>query len=176
MSADILPFSRPAAEKPQLIELRETPDTINFGDLPEEIDDLLQQGVVAYRRDRVQADALFREALAKAPQALPVYFCLYKIHTYQGNLEQGVEAAESGLKEAAAQAGWPADWRAWTPQDIPVDGAGRFALYTLKALAFIHLRMHRRAEAMEMLDALKSLDPTGAVGWPVVAELADGID
>jgi tetratricopeptide (TPR) repeat protein len=182
MSADILPFGRPAAEKPQqpLIELRETPDTINFGELPEEIDELLQKGVVAYRTDRAKADALFREALAQAPQALPVYFCLYKIHTYQGNLEKGVEAAEGGLREAAAQAGWPADWRAWTPQeiaaDMPVDGAGRFALYTLKALAFIHLRMHEREAAMEMLDALRALDPTGAVGWPVVAELANGVD
>ena len=55
------------------------------------------------------------------------------------------------------------------------DGAGRFALYTLKALAFIHLRKDDLPSARHMLDALRQLDPTGAVGWPVVAALADGI-
>ena len=70
-------------------------------------------------------------------------------------------------EKAARQAGWPGDWREWRPAgDIP-DGAGRFALYTLKALAFIHLRRDEKGDAEEMLDALRQLDPTGAVGWPV---------
>ncbi|WP_294540959.1 hypothetical protein [uncultured Rhodoblastus sp.] len=159
----ILPF--PAPE----------PDSINFGDLPEEIDALLQQGVAAYRRDFAAADALFRAALAAAPEQLPTYFCLYKIHTYQGNLDEARAAAEAGLLEGARQAGWPADWRLWTPRPGSPDGAGRFALYTLKALAFISLRRDERPQAEEMLDRLRKLDPTGEVGWPVVAELAAGV-
>lgn len=158
-----------------MLELTTEPDTINFGDLPEAIDALLQQGVAAYRRDHARADRLFREALAAAPDELPTYFCLYKIHTYQGNLDEAKAVAELGLQEAARQAGWPADWRQWTPQSPIPDGAGRFALYTLKALAFIHLRKDERAAALRMLDALRRLDPAGAVGWPVVAALADGI-
>jgi hypothetical protein len=55
------------------------------------------------------------------------------------------------------------------------DGPGRFALYTLKALAFIHLRRNDRDQANKLLAALRRLDPTGAVGWPVVAALAEGI-
>src|SRR5664279_1157326 len=98
-----------------MTELLRDPDFINFGDLPEAVDALLQQGVAAYRHDRSQADRLFREALAAAPQQLPIYFCLYKIHTYQGNLDQAQSAAENGLKEAASQAGWPLDWRQWRP-------------------------------------------------------------
>lgn len=151
-------------------------DTINFGELPEEIDDLLQQGVAAYRRDRTRANSLFRQALAAAPTQLPIYFCLYKIHTYQGNLHEAETAARSGLREAATQAGWNPDWRKWQPQATLPEGAGRFALYTLKALAFIHLRQDRRSKADEILEALKRLDPTGAVGWPVVAALAEGIN
>lgn len=168
-------MSGAAAGGPPLIELRVSPDTINFGDLPAEIDALLQQGVVAYRKDRAAADALFRKALAAAPEALPVYFCLYKIHTYQGNLDAALAAARRGLEEAARQAGWPADWRAWTPEPLAADGAARFALYTLKALAFIHLRREEPQTAAAMLDALRVLDPAGAVGWPVVAELAEGL-
>jgi len=149
-------------------------DVINFGDVPPPINALLQQGVVAYRQDRARADHLFRRALAAAPAQLPVYFCLYKIHTYLGNLDQAQDAAETGLTEAARQAGWPADWRAWTRPPTEPDGAARFALYTLKALAFIHLRQDRPDAARQKLDALAQLDPAGLVGWPVVAALAEG--
>ncbi len=158
-----------------MLELVSEPDTINFGDLPQEIDALLQRGVAAYRRDHAQADRLFRQALATAPQQLPTYFCLYKIHTYQGHLDEAEAVAELGLAEAARQAGWPRDWRHWTPHDPLPDGAGRFALYTLKALAFIHLRKTDSEGAAEMLTALRRLDPAGAVGWPVVAALAEGL-
>lgn len=151
------------------------PDLINFGDLPPEINALLQQGVAAYRRDHARADSLFRQALASAPTELPIYFCLYKIHTYQGNLDEAQAVAEQGLKEAASQAQWSANWREWEPQAVLPDGAGRFALYTLKALAFINLRQDKPGEAQEMLDRLRELDPTGAVGWPVVAALAEGV-
>jgi tetratricopeptide (TPR) repeat protein len=155
--------------------LRAEPDPINFGELPTEINTLLQQGVIAYRSDHDRADQLFRQALAAAPEQLPIYFCLYKIHTYAGNLEEAQAVAERGLEEAADQAGWSADWRDWAPQpDLP-DGAARFALYTLKALAFVHLRQNHRQQAREMLERLKALDPTGAVGWPVVEALADGL-
>ena len=158
-----------------MAELLREGEVINFGELPEEIDSLLQQGVAAYRHDRSRADHLFRQALATAPKELPIYFCLYKIHTYQGNLDEAQSAAENGLREAARQAGWPLDWRQWRPQAVLPDGAGRFALYTLKALAFIHLRQNDPQGAGEMLDMLKQLDPAGAVGWPVVAALAEGI-
>ncbi len=159
-----------------MTELLPDRDLINFGDLPEHIDALLQQGVAAYRADHARADSLFRQALAAAPTELPVYFCLYKIHTYQGNLADAQAAAEAGLAESARQAGWPADWRAWQPEAVLPEGPGRFALYTLKALAFIHLRQDRRAEAGAKLAALKRLDPTGAVGWTVVEALADGLN
>ena len=91
----------------------EEADPINFGQLPDAIDALLQRGVAAYRYDRRRAEALFRQALAAAPQELPIYFCLYKIHAYQGHLDEARTAAENGLREAARQAGWPLDWRHW---------------------------------------------------------------
>jgi len=150
-------------------------DHINFGELPPEIDSLLQQGVVSYRRDPAEADRIFRRALDAAPSELAVYFCLYKIHTYRGYLDMAQEIAERGLREAPQQAGWSRDWRRWQPKPELPEGAGRFALYTLKALAFIHLRKDDREEAFAMLSALRRLDPTGAVGWSVVAALADGL-
>lgn len=154
--------------------LSHEPDQIDFGEVPSEIDALLQEGVAAYRHDKAAADRLFRQALARAPEVLPVYFCLYKIHTYQGNLDDAEAAAKDGMAEAARQAGWPVDWRHWTPRS-QADGPGRFAFYTLKALAFIRLRQNDKAAATEILSALARLDPAGHVGWPVIAALAEGL-
>src|SRR6516225_7263159 len=144
----------PNISEPRMPDLFSEPDVINFGDLPEAIDALLQEGVAAYRYDRSRADWLFRQALAAAPTQLPIYFCLYKIHTYQGNLDEAQAAAEAGLAEAARQAGWPPDWWRWQPEAAILQGAGRFALYTLKALAFIHLRQNDRTEARYILETL----------------------
>jgi hypothetical protein len=80
--------------------------------------------------------------------------------------------AERGLEEA--QAGWPLDRREWQQQPEALDGPGRFALYTLKALAFISLRRDEMGRARDILNALKGLHPAGQVGWPVIAALADG--
>jgi tetratricopeptide (TPR) repeat protein len=147
---------------------------IDFGPVSQPVDALLQRGVAAYRRDKALADRLFREALDLAPGELPAYFCLYKIHTYQGNLDEALRIAERGLDEAARQAGWSTSWREWPGGELP-DGPGRFAVYTLKALAFIHLRRDERSAASEILAALQRLDPKGEVGWPVVAALAAGL-
>ncbi len=69
-------------------------ERINFGALPPEIDDLLQQGVAAYRHDRATADRLFRQALSQKPSELAPYYCLYKIHTYMGSLDVAAEVAK----------------------------------------------------------------------------------
>ena len=150
-------------------------EEVNFGAVKPEIDALLQQGVVAYRSDFARAETFFRQALAAEPEELASYFCLYKIHTYHGDLDVALDMARTGLRKAAQQAGWPVDWRQWSAQTPFPDGAGRFALYTLKALSFIHLRREEVAPAQEILSALARLDPKGEVGWPVVAELCEGI-
>ncbi len=157
-----------------MTDLLSETDLINFGDVPNAVNTLLQRGVAAYRHDRELACQLFRQAKDAAPEQLPVYFCLYKIHTYQGNLAMAQAAAEEGLRVATRQAGLSAGWREWTAQPGILAGPGRFALYTLKALAFIHLRQSERPQALAILDKLRSLDPGGEVGWPVVAALADG--
>lgn len=159
----------------KLADLLAEGDLIDFGPLPAEINDLLQQGVALYYDDRPAADAVFRQARERDPTQLPTYYCLYKIHTYQRNLEAAKEAAESGLAEAARQTGLPADWRLWQPEtlDWRQGAAVRFTLYTLKALAFIQLRRSEGAAAQEILAKLRRLDPGDAVGYTLVAEMAD---
>jgi hypothetical protein len=153
------------------------PETvIDFGELPDAIDALLQRGVVAYRSSSTRGEAFFREALALAPRALPIYFCLYKTHTYRGDLTAALEVAEAGLGEAARQAGLSPDYRAWRFDPLLAEQtAGRFALYTLKALAFIRLKRDERDLALELLQHLSRLDPDNPVGWSVVSDLSAGV-
>ncbi|TIX51640.1 hypothetical protein [Alteraurantiacibacter aquimixticola] len=147
---------------------------VDFGPLPPQVHALLQEGVRAHRHDNAAADACFRAALEQDPAALPAYLCLYKIHTYGGRLAEARAAALAGLAEACRQAGWPADWRDWPPLSGSAEGPGRFALYTLKALAFIALKDGRERDARAMLERLAELDPQGLVGWQVIGELAAG--
>ncbi len=156
------------------VQRMDTEILVDFGDLPDEINELLQMGVMAYRTDKSRAEQFFQQALRQAPQALPVYLCLYKIHTYGGRLDEALQSAQSGLLEAARQSGLGADFERWTPDQISFDGAGRFALYTLKALAFIRLRRNEKADAAKLLAHLSTLDPAGLVGWQVIASLLDG--
>lgn len=152
-------------------------DSIMFGDIPPAIDALLQEGVRAHRKDPDTAETIFRTALSRAPECLPVYYCLYKVLTYRGRLSEAQMMAESGLARATAQADLPPAWQDWRAdmfRDAPA-GAARFALYTLKALAFIALKADTPQEADLILMRLRELDPSGAVGWPVISDLAAGL-
>lgn len=151
-------------------------DAIDFGEVPPAVNEILQRGVALHRCDRAAADRAFREALALDPRALATYFCLYKIHTYAGDLDAALAAAEGGAREAARQANLSPDWKLWEPGEISLDGPGRFALYTLKALAFIRLRRDEPDEARIALEHLARLDPTDAVGGSVVEAIRRGVE
>ena len=120
----------------------------------------------------------FREALALRPDALATYLCLYKIHTYQGHLDEALAVAEAGLVEAARQAGLDSDWTLWTSGQISsnVNGPAHFALYTLKALSFIHLRRDEKAKSQRCLAKIAELGAMELVGGTVIAALAAGVD
>ncbi|MFT4080473.1 hypothetical protein [Rhodomicrobium sp.] len=150
-------------------------DLVSFGDIPAETNALLQRGVLAYRKDPEAAEELFREALALDPAQLPVYYCLYKIYAYRGLLDNALAVAEAGLAEAARQAGWSDDFRAWERGAVSSGGPERFALYTLKALAFIHLRRGEASSAQACLDKLAELAPDQEVDFTVVAALAEKV-
>lgn len=166
-------------ETDQPIKLRVIKENlIDFGDVLPEVNEILQRGVSLYRHDPAGADLAFREALALRPEALPTYLCLYKIHTYQGNLDEALAIARAGLAEAARQAGLDPDWTKWKPGEISpdVNGPGHFGLYTLKALAFIHLRRDENEMSQRCLGKIAELGAMETVGGTVIAALAAGMN
>ncbi len=144
------------------------------GRAAEPVDRRLREAASAYA-DAVRAEGLLREAQALDPQCLPVYFALYKFYFYKRRLADAESATLSGLAAAASQAGFSSDWTALSPESArwaAVDGPQHFYLFSLKALAFIRLRLGRPGEARALLDKLAELDPQDSVGASVIRALA----
>jgi hypothetical protein len=99
---------------------------------------------------------------------------LYKHHAGRREFEMAERAAARGLQEAAVLAGLPKDWRLVTPPLPPElcrTGPGRFWLFTLKGLAFIHLRSGQPEQARALLQHLQACDPDAGIGGDVIASL-----
>lgn len=152
----------------------ESADEFFGGGVPESARRLLHQAARAPRGD---VGALLWTAQAIAPQALGIYYALYKHHAGRREFEPAERAARRGLLEAARQAGLADDWRAVAPGSLPpgVDfqgnGPARFWLFTLKALAFIALRSERPDDARALLEHIAALDDQAHIGGEVIATL-----
>ena len=82
---------------------------------------------------------------------------------------------DPSLAEAGRQAGISADCLSITPATADwynSEGALRFYLFTMKALAFILLRQERQVESEVILNKLAELDPEDQVGSSVIRQLA----
>lgn len=156
----------------------ESADEFFGGGVPESARRLLHEAANAARGE---AGTLLWTAQALAPNALGVYYVLYKHHAGRREFEQAQRAAERGLLEAAKQAGLPHDWREVKPGQLPAgvhfrgNGPARFWLFTLKALAFIALRSRRLNDACELLRRIGELDNQAHIGGEVIATLLDSV-
>lgn len=155
-------------------------DNVSFGvGLPEQVNNLLQEAVVAARHDNERAETLFQQAKRLDPGCLHSYFALYKFYFYQARLKEAEDCAIAGLEESARQLGFPADYHhlAETPEKWPLyeSEQGLFYLYTLKALAFIRLRQNHIEEGRALLTAIGHLDPEDLSGASVIEELSKAL-
>jgi len=111
-----------------------------------------------------------------APDCLPVYYLLYKLHATRREFARAERAALLGLAEAGQQSGLPGEVeRALgckpTGIDFMLNGPARFWLFTLKALAFIRMRSGRLEQARQLIECITRFDPQHSVGIDVVSSL-----
>ena len=157
------------------LETAGDPIALFGGEASPVITQLLQDAAAVYQQTN-RAEAILWSAQAIDPACLPVYFALYKFYFYKFRLEDAEKAALMGMKTAAGQGGFPADWWRLSVSDANWDAAAdaqHFYLFTLKALAFIRLRLGKREESLALLDKLKELDPKDSVGASVIRDLAN---
>lgn len=141
-------------------------EKIDFGQLPPEVDHLLQEGVAAHFSDRALAERLFLAALSLAPDALPVHRCLVKHYNRCRQFDKALAAAKGWVAAATRQAGLPDNWLLWK-------AAPGYALAALKGLSFIHLRSGEPGKAEALIQRVVAMDPEDAVGGSVIAALLD---
>lgn len=156
------------------LEAAGDPIAVFGGEAKPVIIQLLQEAAAVYQQTN-RAEKILWSAQAIDPSCLPVYFALYKFYFYKSRLADAEKAALAGLRTAAQQGGFPAEWSHLTAiaaKWSSPEGVQHFYLFTLKALAFIRLRLGKREESLAILDKLEELDPQDSVGSSVIRDLA----
>lgn len=141
---------------------------------PPRIDAMLRLAAENYG-DTKTAELLLWTALKADPECLGSHFSLYKFYFYKRMLADAEEAALLALETAARQGGFEADWTLLDANTVDwrrVDAPQHFYLFTLKALAFMRLRLGRPVESQAILAKLLELDPDDSVGASVIRDLA----
>jgi hypothetical protein len=141
---------------------------------PAAIDEQLRVAAERYA-DTAAAETILLRALATDPQCLATYFSLYKFYFYKHRLLDAERTALLGMEVAARQVGFPTAWQRLDANSTDwsdVHAPQHFYLFTLKALAFIRLRLKRADEARAILAKLSELDPRDSVGANVIRALA----
>lgn len=134
----------------------------------------LEDAAAAYA-DTAAAEQILRQALELDPECLATHFSLYKFYFYKRRLEDAEQMALRALASAARQGRFPPDWTQLTRSCADwtrVDSPQHFYLFTLKALAFMRLRLGRSEQAHAILAKLEELDPGDSVGASVIRSLA----
>lgn len=145
--------------------------------VPPAVAGLLEEAMSLYH-DTERAEALLQKARSEAPEALAVYFSLYKFYFYKGRLADAEAAVRAALATAARQGDFPDAYQDLTPASadwLRHDSPEHFYLFSLKALAFIRLRQGDTAGCEAILGKLRELDSADTVGGSVIGALAAGL-
>ena len=147
--------------------------------IPPEVNSLLQAAVAASSVDQSLAENLFVQAQTLDSHCLQTYFALYKFYFFQKRLVDAERIVLAGLEEAAKQGGFPNDYRQLVQNlqkwNLYANDSTLFYLYTLKALAFIKLRLGFTLDAQLVLSHIQQLDPEDLSGASVIMDLAAGV-
>jgi hypothetical protein len=139
--------------------------------LPEAAEWHLWEAGLAYQKEDV-AEAHLHEARRVAPDHAAVLIGLYRFYFYKGRLREALQIALVCLAKAAKENGLALDWREVRPGDADFGSyeavLPRFYLFTLKAYAYLRMRLGEVAEGREAVAKLLELDPTDKLGGRVL--------
>jgi len=131
--------------------------------LPAAAEDHLTRAGLAYQQDDV-AEQHLREARALAPDHAAVLIGIYRFYFYKGRLREALDIARACLTKAAQDNGLVADWRRVRAADADFASFDavlpRFYLFTLKAYAYLQMRLGHLEEGGEAVHKLLELDPS----------------
>ena len=147
--------------------------------IPAEVNNLLQAAVAASPVNQREAERLILQAQTLDSHCLQTYFALYKFYFFQKRLADAERVVIAGLEESARQGGFPSDYSRLAQNrhkwDMYANEITLFYLYTLKAWAFIKLRLGFSLDAQHVLSHIQQLDPEDRSGASVIMDMAAGV-
>ncbi|ABD89992.1 hypothetical protein [Rhodopseudomonas palustris] len=141
-------------------------DALLGAGLPAAAERHLDQAASLYHRAELAEQHLY-EAKALAPDHAAVLIGLYRFYFYKGRLEEALDVACHCLGKAARDNSLVADWHCVKPGDADFSNYAavlpRFYLFTLKAYAYLQMRLGDVDEGHAAVQKLLELDPTDKV-------------
>lgn len=140
------------------------------GMLPPAVQWELNAAAAAYRDDEL-AEQHLQRAFLLAPEHPAVHIGLYRFYFYKNRLREALAVAMRCLEKAARDNALPTEWHAVTPRFADFSSYAalpRFYLFTLKACAYLHMRLGELAAGEAMLAKLIELDPIDRLGGSVL--------
>lgn len=142
--------------------------------LPAEAERHLRLAGLAYQQDEA-AERHLRAARAAAPEHPAVQIGLYRFYFYKGRLAEALAVANRCLGETAASLNLAPDWRAVRRQDADFGNLeaipARFYLFTLKACAYLQMRLGKLEESDAALKKMLELDPSDKLNATVLLQV-----
>lgn len=139
-----------------------------------QVQDLIRTASQLYGEGEAERPLL--EAYALAPESLNVLVALNRFYYYQHRLPDALAIAEQALSLIRAGLPFPEDWRQLERTHVlnaPKDLLTRIRLYlfTLKAIGFLHMRMHNLSLSRRIFETLVMLDDKDRIGAKGLLEL-----
>jgi len=149
-------------------------DALLGRDLPAAAEAELRLAGLAYLSDAEAERHLFR-ARALAPDHPAVLIGFYRFYFYKNRLEEALVIARLCLLQAARDNALDPDWRRVEADDADFGSYDavlpRFYLFTLKAYAYLKLRLGHLEEGRDAAFKTVALDPTDKVGAGVLLDV-----
>lgn len=145
--------------------------------LPAEADAELKLASAAWH-DFDKAEAHLKRVMELAPGHPAAYIALYRFYFYKNRLAQAYAVGWDCLERAAQDNGLSSDWRQVRIADADFSDLAilpRFYLFTLKACAYLSMRLGDLETGAALIDKLTELDPKNQLGGKVLREVLDRV-
>ncbi len=146
------------------------------GGLPPEAEHHLWEAGRSYHLDEV-AEAHLKEAQLLAPGHAAVLIGLYRFYFYKGRLAEALEVARVCLAKAARENLLADDWRRVQRGNVDFGSFDamlpRFYLFTLKAYAYLQMRLGNLEEGRAAVMKLLEIEPTDKIGARVLLDVLE---
>lgn len=137
---------------------------------------LLQKAAEAYPEK--ETEIILQDLRSRLPDSLTVIVALYRFYYYQHRYPDALYIAAKALEVSGTKLGIRLDWKDLTKEDLGTGvlvsmGLLRFYILSLKASAYLFMRIGQIEQANERLKKIVELDPSDQFGVQFLFKIAE---